>query len=102
MSGDGDVQGDGTCPDPGPSASRAGADAISPAQYDAIVQRARAAGFGIDTGAADVAVQLPDGSTRPGQRVRVEVRFPYVPVSSHFIGGRAIELRGNSTLLILR
>src|SRR5262249_12616385 len=68
---------------------------------DAIVARARAAAIGMDASAATISVQLPDGGHRPGQRVRVQVAYSYVPVSSQFIGGRAMDMSSSDTLLIL-
>jgi hypothetical protein len=76
---------------------------ISAAQRDAITAWARAAAFGIDPSTATITIQLPDGGARLGQRVRVEVSFPYVPVSAHFTGGRGvIQLSSSQTLLIAR
>ncbi len=68
---------------------------------DAIIARARAAAFGLDASAATIQVQFPDGGHRPGQRVRVQVFYPYVPVSTQFIGGRVMDMSSSDTLLIL-
>ena len=80
-----------------PSAS----SSLEPQRTEAIVSRARAAAFGLDASAATIRVQLPDGGHRPGQRVRVQVSYSYVPVSTQFIGGRAMDMSSSDTLLIL-
>lgn len=76
---------------------------ISAAQLDAIVAQAVAAAFAIDARSATIAVTFPDAGAHLGQRVRIEVTYPYVPVASQFTGGRAVlQLSSSQTLLIAR
>ncbi|HEY7060344.1 MAG TPA: TadE family protein [Chloroflexota bacterium] len=103
-SGGGQVSGGATpaCP-AGSDPSTPPNGTLSPAQQDAITAQARGAAFAIDPSAPTISIQLPDGGSRLGQRVRVAVSYAYVPISSQFVGGRAvIQLSGSQTLLIGR
>ncbi len=68
----------------------------------AITAAARAAAFLIDTSAATVSIQYPDGDQLPGHRIRIQIAYAFEPISSQFIGGRVIQLNSANTLLILR
>lgn len=75
---------------------------IDAATQAAISARARAAGFALDASAATIGVQLLDGGSAAGQRVRVTVNYQYIPLSSLFVGGRSLQMSSANTLLILR